>query len=120
MKNNIIYSTTIGVVSLCLSLTVLAVNNDELKGLYETGTIKAVDIQNKTIEVGNQVYGLVDGIIVLSNENQLLNQLALMPGEQIVFSLAPQPLDKATNSPLPDQVITKVRILSGYKDDIKR
>ena len=81
------------------------------------GMISAVDIQEKTIQIGEKTYGIIDGVQVYSKDHQLISQLALSPGQQIEYSVAPQPLDKSNNSPLPDQVITTVRILSGFKED---
>jgi hypothetical protein len=81
------------------------------------GIISAVDIQDKTIQIGERTFGIIDGVQVYSKNHELINQLALAPGQQIEFSLSPQPLDKAKNSPLPDQVVTTVRILSGFKEN---
>ncbi len=83
----------------------------------DNGMISAVDIQDKTIQIGERTYGIIDGVQVYSKNHELINQLALAPGQQIEFSLGPQPLDKAKNSPLPDQVVTTVRILSGSKEN---
>jgi hypothetical protein len=82
-----------------------------------SGLISAVNIQDKTIQIGANTYGIADGVIITSKDNTLLNQLALAPGQQISYELAPQPLDMRNNSPLPSQVITKIQIVSGFHDD---
>ncbi len=90
-------------------------SQDKIEG--NNGIISAVDIQAKTIQIGEKTYGLVDGIIVHSKNNNVLSQLALAPDQQIQFALAPQPLDSEKNSPLPAQVVTNIRILSGYNEN---
>ncbi len=84
------------------------------------GTISAVDIQAKTIQIGQHVYGLVDGIVVQSLHNKFLDQRALQAGQQVQYTLGPQPLDMQKNSPLPSQVVTHIRILSGINEDSKK
>ena len=81
------------------------------------GEIIAVDIQAKTIQIGKIVYGIADGVLVVNNDNELLSQLALTPGENIEFNLAAQPLTTAGNSVLPAQVMTQIRIINGLNHD---
>ncbi len=80
--------------------------------LTNSGTIKAVNIQEKTIQIGETLYGLVDGIKIYSKDNVLLNQLALAPGQFIQYSASPQPLEIYS---LPRQVITIIHIMKGHQ-----
>ena len=84
---------------------------------YTTGMIFAVDIHAKTIQIGQQTYGIVDGIKVYSQSNQLQSQRALAPNQRVEYALAPQPLDMKQNPSIPSQVVTDIRILSGFKED---
>ncbi|MBS0289908.1 MAG: hypothetical protein JSS07_07750 [Proteobacteria bacterium] len=79
------------------------------------GTISAVDVTYKTIQIGEKTYGLADGIQVYSMDNELLNQYALAAGQKIEYDLAKQPLNIQSTPPLPSQVVTNIRILSGTK-----
>ena len=91
-----------------------------LKPLSNTGMINAVDIQAKTIQIGVKTFGLVDGILVTSQNNQLQSQRVLAPNQRVEFELGPQPLDMKKNSPLPSQVVTTIRILSGFNEDLSK
>jgi hypothetical protein len=88
--------------------------------ISNSGIIVAVDIQAKTIQIGEANYGIIDGVQVYSQSNQLISQRALAPGQKVEFAVAPQPLDQKNNSPLPAEVITFIRILSGYNENANK
>ncbi len=81
------------------------------------GQIIAVDIQDKTIQIGQTVYGIADGVQVVNKDNNLMSQLALLPGETIEFNLEKQPLDRSSHTTLPSQVMTHIRIVSGLIEE---
>jgi hypothetical protein len=94
--------------------TISSTNENTVQNV-NNNMISAVNIQDRTIQVGQFVYGLADAIEIYSSDNQLLSQLALMPGEIIEYTLAKQTLDMSKNIPTPPaQVITSIRILSKF------
>lgn len=84
---------------------------------YNTkGSIMAVDIMARTIQINETIYGLADNIIIYSPSNALLNQSVLAAGQTIECNIQNQSALGIENTDLPKKLVTKLRIMSGYNE----
>jgi len=81
-----------------------------------TGTIMAVDVHERTIQVNQKIFSLADKLQVFAPNGLLISQLLLAPGQKIQYSTSTQQQEASTSTSL-NTAITTIHIVSGYKEN---
>ncbi len=88
--------------------------NGELK----TGTIEAINIEERHITINNNVVEISDDITISTNKEMIANLLTLQLGQQVHYWVTPQDKKNLPNTPpLPQAIVTKIHILTGLNEN---
>lgn len=78
-----------------------------------SGTITAVNILERTIQINEKVFALSDSLQVYSPSNSSLSQRDLAIDQKIEYSSGPTTNMEAQ---LPQQMVTQIHIMKGYDE----
>ncbi|MBN9287758.1 MAG: hypothetical protein BGO43_10395 [Gammaproteobacteria bacterium 39-13] len=81
------------------------------------GTIMAVDVHERTIQINQKIFSLADSLQVFAPSGLRINQLMLAPGQKIQYSTSTQQQEASASTSL-NTAITTIHIISGYKENV--
>lgn len=102
-------------IGITIGLSAFTTASQAQEDITNAGTIIAVDVHERTIQVNQKQLVLADNLQVFSPKGFLISQLLLAPGQKIQYTTSNQVQDYGTGSSL-NAAITSIHIVSGYKE----
>lgn len=101
-------------IGLIIALYFATSSAQEDNNASNSGTIMAIDIHQRTIEVNQKKFVLADNLQVFSPKGFIISQLILAPGQKIQYTTSNQALDNGAG--MQNTAITSIHIVGGYKE----
>lgn len=120
-----IYLLVVGMGALCTAGGVYAAlpsAQEQMNSLLEAassqvGTIMALDLEDRIIQIDKNKYELADNIVIFSTEYSLVSKISLSVGQKIEYWTSRTSTLQGSNNQLTYPIVSKIRIISGYKND---